>query len=125
ELAEEINVPADVLENSVSDYNRMVDGNEPDPFGRTTLAHSRGDLVRIDAGPFYAYESTSGIVATYCGLAVTTNARVRDVFGNEIPGLSAAGEIMGGIHGAGYMTGTSLVKSVVFGRIAGRDVATR
>jgi len=47
--------------------------------------------------------------------------QVRDVFGDVIPRLFAAGETVGGFHGAGYYSGTALGKAAVFGRIAGRD----
>ena len=50
---------------------------------------------------------------------------VLDVFGEPIAGLYAAGEMTGGFHGVAYMTGTSLGKCTVFGRIAGRNAAAR
>jgi fumarate reductase flavoprotein subunit len=58
------------------------------------------------------------------GLRVDARMRVRDVFGAPIAGLYAAGEIVGGLHGAGYMSGSSLTKSALFGRIAGQDAAS-
>ncbi|MEK7877346.1 MAG: FAD-binding protein [Pseudomonadota bacterium] len=63
-------------------------------------------------------------LSTYCGLTVDPQTRVLDVFGEPIAGLFAAGELMGGFHGVAYMTGSSLGKCVIFGRIAGRN-ATR
>jgi fumarate reductase flavoprotein subunit len=50
---------------------------------------------------------------------------VLDVFAERIEGLYAAGEIIGGFHGTGYMTGTSLGKAALFGRIAGSNAARR
>ena len=46
--------------------------------------------------------------------------RVQDVFGAVIPGLLAAGEVVGGLHGAAYMTGSALGKALIFGRVAAR-----
>ena len=69
------------------------------------------------------YPSTSGLIATYCGVTVDTDTRVIDVFGETIPGLYAAGEMTGGFHGVAYMTGSSLGKCVIFGRIAGQNAA--
>ncbi len=92
-------------------------------FGRDGLSTHYGKLVKIERGPFYAYPSTSGIIATYCGLTVDADTRVLNVFGESIPGLYAAGELMGGFHGISYMTGSALGKAVIFGRIAGRRAA--
>ena len=61
------------------------------------------------------------MLATYCGLTVDTDLRVLDVFGDPIERLYAAGEVIGGFHGAGYMTGTSIGKAGIFGRLAGRQ----
>ena len=59
------------------------------------------------------------MLATYCGLTVDTDLRVLDVFGEPIDRLYAAGEVIGGFHGAGYITGTSIGKAGIFGRLAG------
>ena len=68
--------------------------------------------------------STAAVFGTYCGLAINPRMQVIDVFGEIIPGLLAAGEIVGGFHGGAYMTGSSLGKAAIFGRIAGRSAAT-
>ncbi len=93
---------------------------DPD-FGRTSLSSGWGKPVRIERAPFYGYPSRSAVVGTYCGLVVDDHLRVRDVFGDPIPGLYAAGHVTGGFHGAGYMTGTALSKAAVFGRLAARS----
>ena len=79
--------------------------------------------MAIETAPFYTYPSTSGLIATYCGLTVDPQTRVLDVFGEPIAGLFAAGELTGGFHGVAYMTGSSLGKCIIFGRIAGRNAA--
>ena len=63
------------------------------------------------------------VLATYCGLTVDTDLRVLDVWGRPIERLYAAGEVIGGFHGGGYMTGTSIGKSGIFGRLAGTHAA--
>lgn len=118
-LAEAIGVPADALVQTIDEYNEIANGLRPDPFGRTHLTHQYGELARIERAPFYAYPSTSAIVATYAGVSIDPRAQVLDVFGEPVAGLFAVGEMTGGFHGAAYMTGTSLGKAVVFGRIAG------
>jgi fumarate reductase flavoprotein subunit len=98
--------------------DRYHDGDKD--FGRTSLSSGWGKPERIERPPFYGYPSRSAVVGTYCGLAVDETLRVRDVFGDPVPGLFAAGHVMGGFHGAGYMTGTALSKAAVFGRQAAR-----
>jgi len=120
-LAEQIEVPADVLIDTVQNYNRYVDaGHDPD-FGRSHLVHQHGELVHIETGPFYAYPSTAAVYGTYCGVCVDPAMHVLDVYGEVIPGLYAAGEMVGGLHGAAYMTGSALGKAAIFGRIAARS----
>jgi fumarate reductase flavoprotein subunit len=122
-LAERLGIEAAELEQAVARYNAGVaSGSDPD-FGRSGLCNGAGVRVPIATPPFYAYPSTSVVLATYCGLTVDTGAQVRDVFGTPIPRLYAAGEIMGGFHGPSYMTGSSLGKAAFFGRIAGRNAA--
>jgi fumarate reductase flavoprotein subunit len=119
ELAEKINVPADRLKASIEKYNAACRGEAPDEFGRTRLSGNVGTPTPIDTPPYYAHLSTASVLATYCGLTIDTEAHVQNVYGEEIPGLFAAGEVTGGFHGAGYVTGTSVGKSGLFGRIAG------
>lgn len=118
ELADCIDVPLDVLEETLSRYNDGVrNGDDPD-FGRKTLTHHFGKPTPIEKAPFYAFETTVAMLATYAGLAVNSAAQVMNPYGEPIPGLYAAGEVTGGFHGAGYMTGSSLGKAAVFGRLA-------
>ena len=121
ELAKMIEIPADVLKATVDRYNEFVSAGHDEDFGREHLVHRHGELRRIEEGPFYAYPSTACVYTTYCGLCVDDEMRVQDVFGNWIEGLYAMGEVVGGFHGAAYMTGSALGKATIFGRIAGRS----
>ncbi|MBI4195065.1 MAG: flavocytochrome c [Betaproteobacteria bacterium] len=123
ELAREIAIDGPTLVATVKRYNGFVANGKDEDFGRDGLSSHYGKLVKIERPPFYAYPSTSGLIATYCGLTVDTEARIIDVFGEPIRNLYAAGELMGGFHGVAYMTGSSLGKCVIFGRIAGRNAA--
>ncbi|GAB2895766.1 FAD-dependent oxidoreductase [Paralcaligenes ginsengisoli] len=122
-LAERINIDPAALLSTLDQYNGDVERGRDTQFGRDGLANHYGKLRKIDQPPFYAYPSTSAVLATYAGLTVDSKARVIDVYGQPIDGLFAAGELMGGFHGAAYMTGSSLGKSAVFGRIAGNNAA--
>ena len=74
-----------------------------------------GTLVPVEAAPFYAYPAVTAMTSTYGGLSVAPDASVTRVDGTRIQGLYAAGEVVGGFHGASYMTGTALTKALVFG----------
>lgn len=120
-LAERIGIDPAALVATVRRYNAFVERGRDEDFGRDGLSNHYGRLVKIEHAPFGAYATTSGLLATYCGLTVDAETRVLDVFGAPIAGLFAAGEIMGGFHGVSYVTGSALGKCVVFGRIAGRN----
>ncbi|MDO8669875.1 MAG: FAD-dependent oxidoreductase [Dehalococcoidia bacterium] len=123
DLASAIDVPSGVLVDTVEQYNDYVERRDDREFGRKGLAGPVGEMVKLDTPPFYAFEAVGALVGTYAGLTIDTKTRVRNVFGEVIPGLYAVGEVIAGFHGAGYMTGTALAKAFVLGRIAGREVA--
>jgi fumarate reductase flavoprotein subunit len=118
QLAQLIEVPEDVLLAQVEAYNLAVREHRLPAFDRQHLVHQHGALRPIERAPFYAYPSTAAVFGTYCGVVVDAAMRVHDVFGEPIEGLLAAGEMVGGFHGAAYMTGSALGKAAVFGRIA-------
>jgi len=77
----------------------------------------------LDTPPFEAYAVTCGITFTFGGLRINTRAQVLDTDGAPIPGLYAAGELVGGIFYFNYPGGTGLTNGAVFGRIAGASAA--
>jgi tricarballylate dehydrogenase len=79
----------------------------------------------IDEPPFEAYAVTCGITFTFGGLRIDREARVLSTDGEPIPGLVAAGELVGGIFYFNYPGGTGLTSGAVFGRIAGATAAAR
>ena len=86
--------------------------------GKTNWANT------LDEGPFEAYAVTCGITFTFGGLRIDTSARVLDTDMAPIPGLFAAGELVGGIFYFNYPGGSGLTNGSVFGRIAGTAAAT-
>jgi len=118
ELANLINIPPESLLETITKYNNEIQSGSEKEFGRKTLTHTFGVPKQIIKAPFYAMVTTVAMLATYAGLAVNENAQVLNPFNEPIDGLYAAGEIAGGFHGAGYMTGSSLGKAAIFGRIA-------
>jgi tricarballylate dehydrogenase len=79
----------------------------------------------LDTGPFEAYAVTCGITFSFGGLKINTEAQVMSSDGTPIPGLFAAGELVGGIFWFNYPGGTGLTNGAVFGKIAGHSAAKR
>lgn len=124
-LAQTVGLDPGQLAATVDQYNHDVDEGRDSVFGRTSLGKGWGKLARLDTAPYYIYPCTTAILATYCGLRVSPRMEVLDVYGERISKLYAAGEIVGGFHGSGYMSGSSLTKSVVFGRAAAAAACER
>ena len=113
ELAEKIDVDPATLAETLKNWNQYVaDQNDPD-FGRTTgMDHD------LSQAPFYAIKIAPGIHHTMGGVHIDTDAKVIDKDGNPIPGLFAAGEVVGGVHGGNRLGGNAVADVVVFGKIA-------
>lgn len=123
ELAGKVGLPADQLVGTVERYNSAIRGTGNDEVGRTNLCNGVGELQPINNGPFYAYPAKTLMTTTYGGLTFTPTGQVTDVDGAIMDGLFAVGEVTGGFHGAAYMTGTSLGKGAVFGRVVADTLA--
>ena len=124
ELAHKAAMPATALRQTVARYNEGVSCGVDADFGRKTLAGSYGLPQRVERLPFYAFATIGHLLATYAGIAVDAQMRVLRR-GQPIEGLYAAGEAVGGFHGASYHSGTGIGKALVFGRIAGKQAALR
>ena len=116
ELAKLIGVDAANLQKSIDDYNAVVDG-AVDELGLTTYDKKLGNP------PYYAAKRLPTVHHTMGGLKIDTDCRVLDKEDNPIPGLYAAGEVTGDIHGANRLGGNAIADIAVFGRIAGESVA--
>ena len=79
----------------------------------------------LDTPPFEAYAVTCGLTFTFGGLKIDGAARVIDTDGQVIPGLYAAGELVGGLFYFNYPGGTGLMAGSVFGKIAGTSAGQR
>jgi tricarballylate dehydrogenase len=127
ELAAKLDgVDADGLIREIAEYNAAVDQdasfNPNVKDGRRTVG-LRVDKTNwantVDEGPFEAYAVTCGITFTFGGVRIDTNARVLDTDMQPVPGLLAAGELVGGIFYSNYPGGSGLTNGSVFGKIAG------
>jgi tricarballylate dehydrogenase len=79
----------------------------------------------MERGPFVAYAVTCGITFTFGGLKVNSQAQVIDEDGQTIPGLYAAGELVGNLYYVKYAGGAGLTSGSVLGRIAGAAAAAQ
>lgn len=111
-------------------YNAAVDDTVPfnpnvkDGRGTKGLPIPKSNWANtLDTPPFEAYAVTCGITFTFGGLRINTDAQVLDTDGAPIPGLYAAGELVGGIFWFNYPGGTGLTNGAVFGKIAGTSAA--
>lgn len=118
EMAVKMGVPADALIGTIDDFNAHVETGEADAFGRLLFNY------KFEAGPWYAYPRAPAAHYTMGGVEIDIQARVLGTDGKIIPGLYAAGEVTGGIHGGNRLGGNGIVDFVVFGRIAGTTAAS-
>ncbi len=97
----------------------ILDGRKTEglPINKTNWANP------LDTPPFHAYHVTTGITFTFGGLKISTTGEVEDLYGRIIPGLYAAGEMVGGLFFHNYASGTGLMSGATFGRLAGRCAA--
>lgn len=107
---------------TLQEYASITTGRKTDPLGRTTFGAWTLTNPTPDS-PLYVGTVTPVIHYTMGGVAFNAEAEVLDDHGRAITGLWAAGEITGGLHGGNRLGGSSLLECVVFGRIAGRNVA--
>lgn len=115
ELAKKIGVEPEALIATVDKYNETVD-SRVDEFNRKVFDN------KINKAPFYARRGIVVVHHTMGGLEINENTEVLDTDGNPIPGLFAAGEVTGGIHGANRLGGNAITDITIFGRIAGQNV---
>lgn len=115
DLAKQLGMPADKLEATVAEFNKMVEAKNDPKFGRKLFDRP------IVKPPFYATPRAPSIHHTMGGLQISTNAQVLDKKGKPIPGLYAAGEVTGGIHGSNRLGGNATADVLTFGRIAAKS----
>ena len=129
ELAEALAIDVDGLVGTIAAYNGAVRAGEYNPAildgkGTSGLKPPKSNwALKLDSPPYIGYAVKCGITFTFGGLQVDTAARVIDTQNRAIPGLYAAGELVGGLFYENYPGGSGLTAGAVFGRIAGRGAA--
>ncbi|MBI3045212.1 MAG: FAD-dependent tricarballylate dehydrogenase TcuA [Betaproteobacteria bacterium] len=115
---------------TLNEYNAAASGTVPfnptikDGLGTTGLAIPKSNWARkLDTPPFQAFAITCGVTFTFGGIKINPEAEVLDQMNAAIPGLFAAGEIVGGIFYFNYPGGSGLTSGAVFGKVAGTNAA--
>ncbi|MBO5544776.1 MAG: flavocytochrome c, partial [Oscillospiraceae bacterium] len=116
-LAEAIGAPAEAFAATMEKWNACVEAKEDADFGRVSFANP------LDQAPYYAIKVQPGIHHTMGGIKINDQAQVISTDGEVIPGLFAAGEVTGGVHGNNRLGGNAVADFVIFGRIAGNSAA--
>lgn len=115
ELAEKAGINKENMKKTIADWNAFCRNPVNDPFGRVSCDPG----VRLDGkGPFYATVFTPSVHHTMGGVQINGKAQVLDTKGTVIPGLYAAGEVTGGVHGKNRVGCNAVPDALVFGRIA-------
>ena len=116
-LAEKLGIDPATFAATMETWNKAVADQKDDAFGRLSFASA------LDTAPYYAIKVSPGIHHTMGGVKINTNAEVLTAEDQVIPGLYAAGEVTGGVHGANRLGGNAVADIVVFGRIAAQNAA--
>lgn len=129
ELAAALEIAPEALQGTVEKFN---DACQPGDFNPSVLdgVTTRGLAINktnwalpIDQPPFEAYVTTTGITFTFGGLRINESGEVQDLSDRSIPGLYAAGELVGGLFFENYPGGSGLMAGTVFGKLAGESAA--
>ncbi|RUS14359.1 FAD binding domain-containing protein [Endogone sp. FLAS-F59071] len=119
-LAKEMGISLKKLEKTFEDYNDIAAGKKKDPWGKKYFQN----VPIKTTDDFYVALMQPVLHYTMGGVEITPESEIKSTSGSPIPGLFAAGEMCGGVHGANRLGGSSLLGCVVFGRVAGNS-ATR
>jgi tricarballylate dehydrogenase len=128
-LARKLEIDVEGLVRTVREFNAAVQSGTYNPAikdGKSTrgITPPKSNwALPIDTPPYVGFAVTTGITFTFGGLHITTDGEVLDNESRVIPGLFAAGELVGGLFYNNYPGGAGLMAGAVFGRIAGRSAA--
>jgi tricarballylate dehydrogenase len=131
ELAEKLGIDAGGLTRTVAEFNAACQPGDYNPSildGVSTkgITPPKSNwALPIDTPPYTGFVVTCGITFTFGGLRINGSAEVLDLVDRPIPGLYAAGELVGGIFYQNYPGGTGLLNGAVFGRLAGASAGQR
>ncbi|WP_320047191.1 flavocytochrome c [uncultured Ilyobacter sp.] len=116
ECADFMGINTEAMMETLEKYNGFVASGKDEEFSR------RGDLLPIKEGPFYIQAVAPAVHHTMGGVTIDDKNHVMDIEKKIIPGLFAAGEIVGGIHGTNRLGGNAITDILVFGKRAGENI---
>lgn len=129
ELAQKMEVDKEQFMKTIKEYNDAVQDGTYDPSikdgkGTKGINPPKSNwALKFEKGPFYAYPVTCGITFTFGALHVDETGKVLDKKEHPIPGLFAAGEMVGGLFYNNYPGGSGLMSGAVFGKLSGESAA--
>ncbi|MBN9563903.1 MAG: FAD-dependent tricarballylate dehydrogenase TcuA [Alphaproteobacteria bacterium] len=125
ELARALDINPEGLARTVREFNAACQPGDYNPAildgkGTRGIAPPKSNwALPISEPPYSGFVVTCGITFTFGGLRINTNGEVQDTTDRSIPGLYAAGELVGGIFYGNYLGGAGLMSGAVFGRLSG------
>ncbi|TDN52971.1 fumarate reductase flavoprotein subunit [Buttiauxella sp. JUb87] len=114
ELAQKLGMDEHAFLATLERYNGFVENQRDDDFGRTTALRAP-----VNEGPFHAIRIAPGVHHTMGGVTINADTEVLNAAHQSIPGAYAAGEVVGGIHGANRIGGNAVADLIIFGTLAG------
>lgn len=145
ELARQLGIDGENLKKTVESYNAHVESGEPDEFGRTFVTDvdlenlnffvnesGSGERLetnvlavnKVEGEKYYAVEVKAMLVMTMGGVNCNGSLQVLDMEGNAIPGLYAAGEVVGNVWGTFVSSGCGVMGALTFGHLAAENMLT-
>lgn len=127
ELAQKLEIDVDGLRQTIIEFNAACQPGEYNPsildgVGTKGITPPKSNwALPIDTPPYSGFVVTCGITFTFGGLRINNEGNVLDLVDKPIPGLFAAGELVGGLFYQNYPGGTGLMNGAVFGRLSGRS----
>lgn len=118
---QKINMTSESLKATIERHNEFVENGKDLDFGKRI---DKGVTLPIHEGPYYAIPQWPSAHHTMGGLKITPKAEVQDIWDQVIPGLFAAGEVTGGVHGTNRLGSNAVADCLAFGKIAGEMAAT-
>jgi len=113
-------VSADNLKATIERHNGFIDSGKDEEFGKVMA----GTMVKMTEGPYYALAQFPSVHHTMGGLVIDQTTKVYDIYGQVIPGLYAAGEVTGGVHGTNRLGSNADADACGIGYISGIYVST-
>lgn len=117
EAAEFFEIEVETLKETIERFNGFAANGVDEDF------NLRGNLIALEQAPYYIQKVSPAVHHTMGGLRINENTQVLNTDGQVINGLFAAGEVTGGIHGKNRLGGNAIADLIVFGRIAGENLA--